>query len=211
MLAITKIMPGEQPVGGGRQASPAVATNDPYATDRALIKAIAQQDRRAMALLYARHSAQVFRFVLRMTGDASLAEDVVSDVFLEVWRRAGGFQARSRLSTWLIAIARNKMLSARRRRHDVSLDEQRASAIVDGADGPDVCLVKKDGSQAIRRCLLQLPAAQREVIDLIYYREKSIEEVAHIVGAPASTVKTRMFYARRRMEKLLKAGGVGLH
>jgi RNA polymerase sigma-70 factor, ECF subfamily len=211
MLAITKIMPGEQPVGGGRQASPAVATSDPYATDRALIKAIAQQDRRAMALLYARHSAQVFRFVLRMTGDASLAEDVVSDVFLEVWRRASGFQARSRLSTWLIAIARNKMLSARRRRHDVSLDEQRASAIVDGADGPDVCLVKKDGSQAIRRCLLQLPAAQREVIDLIYYREKSIEEVAHIVGAPASTVKTRMFYARRRMEKLLKAGGVGLH
>jgi len=211
MLAITEIMPGEQPIGWGRQTLPAVATNGRCATDRALIKAIAQQDRPAMALLYARHSVQVLRFVVRMTDDASLAEDVVSDVFLEVWRRADSFQARSRVSTWLIAIARNKMLSARRRRHDVSLDEQRASAMVDGTDGPDACLDKKDRSRAIRRCLLQLPAAQREVIDLIYYREKSIEEVAHIVGAPASTVKTRMFYARRRMEKLLQAGGVGLH
>ena len=183
----------------------------PDAQDEALIKAIACQDKRAMALLHARHSARIYRFVLRMSGDASLADDVVSEVFLEVWRRADGFEARSRASTWLLAIARNKMLSARRHVRDQPLDDRRAAAIPDMADGPEACLDKKDRSDTIRKCISQLSAVQRQVVDLVYFRDKTIEEVAYIVGAPVSTVKTRMFYARRRMERLLAASGVGLH
>jgi RNA polymerase sigma factor (sigma-70 family) len=92
-------------------------------SDEALIAAIAQGDRHAMELLYGRHNVRVYRFILRMTGDAASAEDLVSEVFLEVWRHADGFGARSQVSTWLLAIARNKTLSAFRRHSDEQLDE----------------------------------------------------------------------------------------
>ena len=69
----------------------------------------------------------------------------------------------------------------------------------------------RTGARLIQKCLSQLSAAQREVIDLVYYHEKSVEEVAQIVGAPASTVKTRMFYARQRMGELLKDVGFSRH
>ena len=179
----------------------------PNASDEALIEAIAGGDRRAMGLLYARHNERVYRFSLRMTGDATLAEDTVSEVFLEVWRHADGFKAKSQVSTWLLAIARNKMLSAFRRRSDDQLDDRRAAAIEDPADDPEISVCNKDRSAVIQECLSQLSAAQREVVDLVYYHEKSVEEVAQIVGVPASTVKTRMFYARRRMGKLLMIAG----
>ncbi len=196
--------------GAWELASPPTPTLDPCASDEDLIASIALGDRRAMTLLYARHSARIYRFVLRMTGDASLAEDTVSEVFLEVWRNAEGFEGRSRASTWLIAIGRNRMLTARRQRRYEPLDETRAATIADTADDPEISFGKKDRSETIRRCVAQLSVEQREVIDLVYYHGRSIEEVAHVVGAPISTVKTRMFYARRRMEKLLRADGIDL-
>src|SRR5438046_4463079 len=84
--------------------------------DAALIRSIAAGDKHAMQILFARHNVRVFRFLLRFVGDTSAAEDLVSDVFLDVWRQASRFQARSQVSTWLLAIARNKALSALRRR-----------------------------------------------------------------------------------------------
>ncbi len=180
----------------------------PNLSDEALIDAITQGDQGAMALLYGRHNLRVYRFILRMAGDASLAEDLVSEVFLEVWRHAGGFAARSQVSTWLLAIARNKMLSARRRHSEETLDEHRAAAIQDPADDPEISAQKQDRSAIIRQCLSQLSAAHQEVVDLVYYHEKTLDEVAQIVGAPLSTIKTRMFYARQRMGKLLTAAGL---
>jgi RNA polymerase sigma-70 factor, ECF subfamily len=178
------------------------------ASDEALIEAIARGDRHAMALLYGRHNLRVYRFILRMAGDATLAEDLVSEVFLQIWRHADGFAAKSQVSTWLLAIARNKMLSARRRHSDATLDEHQAAAIEDPADDPEISAQKKDRSAIIQRCLSQLSAAHREVVDLVYYHGKTLDEVAQIVGAPLSTIKTRMFYARQRMGKLLAAAGL---
>src|SRR6186713_2503944 len=86
------------------------------ASDEALIERIAHGDRAAMQALYGRHSVRIYRFILRFTVDASTAEDLVSDVFIEVWRSAARFEKKSRASTWLLAIARHKALSARRRR-----------------------------------------------------------------------------------------------
>ena len=85
-------------------------------SDEALIDLIADGDKRAMQVLYARHNVRVYRFILRLTGNQSLAEDLVSEVFLDVWRQAEGFEAKSQVSTWLLAIARYKALSALRRR-----------------------------------------------------------------------------------------------
>ena len=177
-------------------------------SDEVLIGRIANGDRLAMQVLYARYHVRVFRFVVRMVRDDSTAEDLISEVFLDVWRQAGRFEGRSAVSTWMLAIARFKALSALRRRPDQELDEETAGAIEDPSDDPAAALEKKDKSAMIRKCLTGLSAEHREIIDLVYYHEKSVEEVAEIVGIPQNTVKTRMFYARKRLAELVKAAGI---
>jgi RNA polymerase sigma-70 factor (ECF subfamily) len=177
-------------------------------SDEVLIGRIASGDRLAMQVLFARHHVRVYRFVLRVVRDQSKAEDLISEIFLDVWRQADRFEGRSAVSTWLLAIARFKALSALRRRPDEELDEEAAEAIEDPSDDPEETLAKKDKSAVIRKCLEGLSADHREIIDLVYYHEKSVEEVAEIVGIPENTVKTRMFYARKKLAELLKAAGI---
>jgi RNA polymerase sigma-70 factor (ECF subfamily) len=176
-------------------------------SDAALIEAVAGGDRSAMQVLYARHHVRTYRFLLRLTNDVSLAEELVSDVFLAVWRDAASFAGTSEPTTWMLAIARHKAFSALKRRHHERLTDEMADAIVDPADGADTMIERNDRSAAIRTCLARLTPDHREVIDLVYYHDKSIEEVAEITGVPRSTVKTRMFYARKSLAKLLAASG----
>src|SRR5262245_30496653 len=176
-------------------------------SDEVLIGRIANGDRLAMQVLYARYHVRVFRFVVRLVRDDSTAEDLISEVFLDVWRQAGRFEGRSAVSTWLLAIARFKALSALRRWPDEELDEETGGAIEDPSDDPATAF-KQDKSVMLRKCLAGLSAEHREIIDLVYYHEKSVEEVAEIVGIPENTVKTRMFYARKRLAELLKAAGI---
>jgi RNA polymerase sigma-70 factor, ECF subfamily len=180
-------------------------------SDEALLGAIAAGDQRAMQVLYARHHVRVYRFVLRLTQDRSLAEDVVSEVFLDVWRRAGGFKGKSQVSTWMLAIARYKALSALRAHSDAQLNKHAAVSVIDPADDAETTMSKRDRSAIVQQCLSQLSALHREVLDLVYYHEKSVDEVAEIVGAPVNTVKTRMFYARKRMQTLLEAASLNAH
>ena len=177
-------------------------------SDEALIARIASGDRLAMQVLFARHHVRIYRFVLRLVRDQWKAEDLISEVFLDVWRQADRFEGRSTVSTWLLAIARFKALSALRRKPEEGLDEDAALEIEDLAGNPEVTLEKKDRSAVIRKCLMGLSAEHREIIDLVYYHEKSVEEVAKIVGIPENTVKTRMFYARKKLAEMLKAAGL---
>src|SRR6267143_5026871 len=108
-----------------------------------LIRRIADGDQLAMQTLFARHRVALYRWLLRLVRDEALAEDLLSDVFLDVWRQAAKFEVRSSVSTWLLGIARYKALSARRRRIDAELDEHIASTVADPADGPDLVLEKK--------------------------------------------------------------------
>ena len=103
-------------------------------SDEVLIGRIAKGDRLAMQVLFARHHVRVYRFVLRLVGNPTVAEDLISEVFLDVWRQTGRFEGRSAVSTWLLAIARFKALSALRRRPDEELDEETAGAIEDPSD-----------------------------------------------------------------------------
>ncbi|TMJ83591.1 MAG: sigma-70 family RNA polymerase sigma factor [Alphaproteobacteria bacterium] len=172
-------------------------------SDETLIQSIAAGDRLAMRTLFARHRVSVYRWLLRLVNDEALAEDLLSDVFLDVWRHAASFEARASVSTWLLAIARYKALSARRRRTDAALDDQIASTVADPADGPDLVLEKKSTTELMGGCLTELSPEQREVMDLVYYHEKSVREVARIIGIPEPTVKTRMFYARKKLAELV--------
>jgi RNA polymerase sigma-70 factor, ECF subfamily len=175
--------------------------------DVALIRSIAAGDKQAMQILFARHNVRVFRFLARFVGDKSAAEDLVSEVFLDVWRQAGRFRGRSQVTTWLLAIARNKALSALQRRATEELDEEAVAAAVE-ENNPEVTIHYRQTSAILLNCLTQLSPSHREVIDLVYYHEKSTDEVAEITGVPQNTVKTRMFYARKRIAELMAAQGI---
>ena len=177
-------------------------------TDGALVALIAQGDKRALQTLYGRHNVRVYRFALRFLNDESMAEDMVSEVFLDVWRQAERFEGRSKVSTWLLAMARNKALSVLRRRSTEELNEEVAEFIEDTADDPEVSMQKKQQASMLQECLTQLSPAHREIVDLVYYHGKTIEEVVEIIGVPVSTVKTRMFYARKRIGELMSAKGL---
>jgi RNA polymerase sigma-70 factor (ECF subfamily) len=187
--------------------TPAAATTR-QRLDKTLLESIAAGDKFAMQVLFQRHNVRVYRFVLRLLGNPALAEEIVGEVFLNVWRRAGSFDAKCQVTTWLLAIARHKALSVLRRRPETQLDEEMAASIADPGEDAEAVLDRKERSKIIRGCLTQLSPAHREIIDLVYYHEKSVDEVARIVDAPKSTVKTRMFYARSHMAKLLAAAGV---
>jgi DNA-directed RNA polymerase specialized sigma24 family protein len=122
----------------------------PAAGDEALIARIGAGDKLAMRALFARHHLRIYRFVLRFVRDSQIAEDLISEVFLEVWRHAGKFEARSAATTWLLSIARHKALSRLRRRTDARLDDATAAAIEDTADDPE----RSARSSKARSCAL---------------------------------------------------------
>ena len=190
---------------GWAAASPTRAAATETFSDEVLIRRIANGDQLAMRTLFSRHRLAIYRWLLRLVHDEALADDLLSDVFLDVWRKATSFERRSSVSTWLLAIARHKALSARRRRTDVELNAQLASTVADPADNPELVLQKKNREELLRHSLARLSPEHGEVIDLTYYHGKSIKEVAEIIGINEATVKSRTFYARKRLAELVAA------
>jgi RNA polymerase sigma-70 factor, ECF subfamily len=177
-------------------------------SDEMLLERIAAGDRTAMHILYSRHNVRIYRFALRTVRDTTTAEDVVSQVFLDVWRTAEQFEGRSQVSTWLLSIARFKALTALRQRRHVDIDQDDVREIADSADTQEVLMDRSRTSAILRACIGKLSPAHREIVNLVYYHEKSVEEAGEIIGIPQSTVKTRMFYARKQLAELLKSAGI---
>jgi RNA polymerase sigma-70 factor (ECF subfamily) len=180
----------------------------PQISDEALVRSIADGDKAGFRVLYLRHRERVYRFVLRLTGSDEVADEVVNEVFLAVWRYAGQFEGKSRVATWLLGIARFKAISVCRRRSESQLDGRAAAVIEDLADSPAVSIEKRQRSDVLQRCLAKLTPIHRDMINLIYYQGRKIEEVARSTGAPVSTIKTRLHYARNHMAELLAEAGV---
>jgi RNA polymerase sigma-70 factor (ECF subfamily) len=173
--------------------------------DEALIERIAQGDQLAMRALFVRHRVKVYRFVLRLVRNPASAEDVLSEVFLEVWRHASRFTFHATVSTWLLAIARRKAMSELRRRKYLELDADIADNLPDQSEDPEAAVQRKASAQVLQRALADLSAAHSEVLELVYYHGKSVRDVAVITGVPEATVKTRMFYARKRLMDVARA------
>lgn len=176
--------------------------------DRVLIERMAKGDRRALEQLFAHHHLRVYRFLVRMTGNEGMAEDVSNEVFLAAWQGAARYEGRSQPLTWLLSIAHNRAVSHMRRRRAATTLLDDAVDVADMADTPDVVAQKLDKSQAIRQCIDALSSEHRTVIDLVYYQERSVAETAEVLGIPEGTVKTRMFHARKKLSELLAARGV---
>jgi len=188
------------------QVAPAIAKLAPESlSDHELLVAISSRDQRAMEELFDRHERQVYRFILRTFKDEGLAEDVTAEAFCEVWRAAAAtFKGQARVSTWLLAIARNLAISALRRRSEQAFDEASALRIEDAADNPEVAASKKQRDAIVAHCLKSLSPGHRELIEFFYFQDKSVAEDAKLTGVPVNTVKTRMFRARNLMGQLLK-------
>jgi RNA polymerase sigma-70 factor (ECF subfamily) len=179
-----------------------------HQAERDLVNRVAAKDKAAFKQLYAQHSVRVYRFALRQSRDEALAEELTNEVFMDAWRHAAKFEGRSSVSTWLLSIAHNKAVDRLRRRRESPLDDEFAETLADDADTPEETSLKADKSAVLRRCLSQLSPEHAAIIDLVYYHEKSIVEIAAILGIPENTVKTRMFYARKKLHEILTAAGV---
>ncbi len=178
------------------------------ASDQDLIERIATQDQTAVSVLFARHQVRVYRFILRMTRNEAIAEELTNEVFLDVWRQAARYEGRSSVTTWMLAIAHNKTVSVLRKKTEDTLDEQTANTLTDVSDAPDVTAQKQNKAMIMRDCMEHLSVEHKQVIDLVYYHEKSVREVSEILGIPQNTVKTRMFYARKQLSELLLEAGI---
>lgn len=181
---------------------------DQTVADRGLLEGVARGERAAFQRLYTRHSVRVFRFLMRLVQNKATAEELLNEVFLEIWQNAGRYEGRSSPSTWLMAIAHNKAVSNLRRRREITGMDDELPETADLDDDPEEAAQKQDKGRIMRACIASLSPEHREILDLVYYQELSVGEAAEVLGIPENTVKTRMFYARKKLSELLKERGV---
>lgn len=180
--------------------------DDHTPTDEALLTAIARQDKQAMHCFYVRHSQAVHAFALRRLHDMDEAQDVVVDTMFEVWRHAKDFQGQSQVRTWVLGIARHKLLDRNRARGGVDiqeLDDAIMDTTPDLTPGPFAMLVAKQKAEVLLDCMEVLPDVQRECLHLAFYEELSLKEIAQIQAIPMNTVATRIHHAKRKLADCL--------
>ena len=176
------------------------------ADEIALIRQVAGGDMTAFETLFRRYYPRLRRFLERMTRRPQLVDEIVNDTMLVVWRKADTFNLRSKLSTWIIGIALRRSLRALERVDD-AIDFDPDAAASPAESGPEGNLLRQELRTRLSQALMSLSPEHRAVIELTYYEGYTYREIAAIVGCPIDTVKTRMFYARRRLKSLLADRG----
>lgn len=182
-------------------AARAIGSADP---DLSLIEGIAAGRREALGLLYQRHAAALFRFIVqRLAGDAPLAEEVLQDVMLAVWQGAAGFRGDSRLLTWLFGIAHRQALQARRKRAGQLRRELAADLPQGAADGQFQAAELRADTTALRAAVAELPDDMRAALQLTLVEGLSCSEAAEVLGVATGTVKSRLFRGRSLLREAL--------
>ncbi len=184
-------------------------TNPDDLIDRALLQGVANSDRAAFERLYHRYETRVHGYVKNIVRDSSTAEDVVVATMTTIWQIAASFAARSRVSTWILGIARHKAIDAVRSRTSAPLTIPLESANELVEAGPEAFEVVNSEQlrQSMHRALSRLSTEHREALRLAYYEELPYEDIAMLLGIPANTVKSRVFYAKQELRHLLPAPG----
>lgn len=173
--------------------------------DSVLLAAVAEGDVRAFERLYRRYHRPVTGFLFKLTGRPGLVEELVNDVMVVVWQKAGTFAGRSQVSTWIMGVAYKTALKAIRKfgRAPKTVEVEAGMALDEA--GPERSLADRERRDQIRRALNELSPEHRAVVELTYYLGHSYREIAQIVGCPENTVKTRMFHARKRLREALSS------
>lgn len=185
---------------------PAALGADCAASDEQLLDGIRGRDSAALRVLFQRYHRRVFHFVLRRLGDPGLAEEVVADVFFEVWRSIDHFAGASRPSTWIYGIAHFKSASAHRGRSRykrAAVVPTNVESLHRVADDRDVHerLQAREELRIVRRVLSSLPEDQRTVLELAVIEGLPYDEIAERLGLPEGTIKTRVSRARVKLRR----------
>ncbi len=169
---------------------------------------IAEGDSDAFERLHEVYAPRVFCFTFRIVRDEMTAEEVTSDVMLEIWKSASRFAGRSAVSTWILGIARHRALNAVRGKRIETTALHDAANVCDPSPGADALSARRKLRAHLCRAMARLPREQREALELAFFEDMSSREIAGIVGCPASTVRTRLLHARRKLRPVL--GDMGL-
>jgi RNA polymerase sigma-70 factor (ECF subfamily) len=174
--------------------------------DEAIIQLVqAGRGQEAFERLVPAYRRRVFGLAYSILRDRAAAEDLAQEVFVKLWQALPRYDGRARLSTWIYAITRNAAVSAlRARRRTVSLADAAIMAEVEGLAGEPAA---EPGDARLRRGIEALPEKQRQAVTLYYLDERTVEEVAEMMGAPVNTVKTHLHRARARLAAVLGAAG----
>lgn len=176
-----------------------------HASDTQLMRRIAQGDRQALSELYALYQRPLFAYLLQLTPDYGLAEELLQDTLVAVWKSAHSFEGRSKVLTWLIGIARRQAHNTLRQ-HKLPLIDFAELTDMPASDlEPEECMLANVARDELTWAIRQLTPVHREVLLLIFVQELSYQETASILDIPVGTVKSRLNHARRALRTLLDA------
>jgi RNA polymerase sigma-70 factor (ECF subfamily) len=180
--------------------------------DVALLTRIAAKDEEAFAVFFRRFERPLYGYLFTLVRQQAWVEELISDVMLEVWKGAARFRGTARVSTWLFGIARHKALSLLRHHSPspqviATEEEELATIEAPGADPAEV-VQERERAERLWEALQGLSVEQREVLQLVLLYDLSYSEIAMLVGCPENTVKTRVFYAKQQLKRILKRFGL---
>jgi len=173
------------------------------------LELIATGDHQAFREIYDRYYKRIYLYSYRLLGEGEGAQEVANEVMLEIWRGAKRFRGESKPSTWFFGIAVNKVRKAIKKRPPPHEDLETVGKKADNKSTQDDAIYGYELREQMRMAIKSLSPEHREVLDMTYYQGLSIKEIADIMGCPANTVKTRMFYARKRLGGILQHMGIG--
>lgn len=179
--------------------------------DIELLSAAASGEPAAFELLYDRYERRVYNYARTFVREPALAEEVVIDTMLAVWRGARSFTQASRVSTWILGIARHKALDAVRKagRQDDAVPLEQVAALADTAESPAEGIDRNLNAELVLRAIAQLSADHQEILRLAFYEELPYAEIAALLAIPDNTVKTRVFYAKQQLRGCLEKLDMG--
>ncbi len=175
----------------------------PDSADLSLVQAMASGDSRALEDLYSKHGSSLLNYLIgQVGGDVVLAEEILQNVMLAAWKAASTFRGESKVRTWLIAIARNQAINARRKHRVTSVALTEADNVE--KTGPFEQLLRSNERAEVRKAIQQLPDDQRETLELVFYHGLSGPEAAEVMGVALGTVKSRLHRAKETLKGLLR-------
>ena len=183
------------------------ASADPAGDDAELLRRIGRGDEDAMAAFYREHGRVVLAQVLLVTGERVLAEEIVQDTMLAVWRGAGSFRGESSARSWVIAIARRQTRDRLRRRRLRVVDDAFLADQPGSGPGPEMTALDRAELAEVRVAIRDLAPSHREVLGLAFGSGLSLPEVAGVLEIPVGTVKSRLATARAALSRILNEKG----
>jgi RNA polymerase sigma-70 factor, ECF subfamily len=184
-----------------------ITAHDGARDDAELLRRIAQGDESAMAAFYREHGRVVLAQVLLVTGERTLAEEIVQDTMLAVWRGAGSFRGESSARSWVIGIARRQTRDRLRGHRLRVVDDAFLADQPSSGPGPEVMALDRAELAEVTVAIRELARAHREVLGLVFGSGLSLPEVAGVLGVPVGTVKSRLTAARTALSRILYQKG----